>query len=974
MAVGKSAESVKPLDDEPLRRIAASVPVGFFEADAKGDLVWATPRFLAMAGISEREAIGRGWMNAIDAADRADVARAWDAAVNNPAPTELRFRFVRGESILHARLLLAPVCDTQGSLRSFSVVVTNISEFVDTAARLEESGAQFRVIAEAMPQLAWITDADGTIEYFNKPWLDYTGISVEDTPSPQESGAVHPRDAGKARDLWQAALRTGKPYEVEYRLRRNSDATYRWFIARATPIHDINGKVVRWIGTATDIDAQKRANANLRFVIEASAQFTGCYDVQTVCQRLASVAVERVADWCFIVLREAGAYRTTAVAHRDPVRSRYVQRIAHRYPPHAGGVLDDCVRRNVSLLMPQVDPGQLRAADPEYYQLLESLDMRSVMIVPLASAGTPVYGALCVVSSDSGRTFSSEDLEVSEMVASRAAGAIQTAKAFDEERRRSYRSQLIARASELIFESFNLQTTFDNVTSLIAAETADVAYIMQIEDVSALRIVSFAHHDPHKGAAAARLRGERPLRPQAEERAIQMLAQHRITVQTPFDLQAALSSMWEYLSAHVRALNIRSAITVPLYSRGETLGALVAYWCDTPHTYTEDDVPLFHDLGRRLSIAIEHVNALTRERRIAEALQQALLPTQQMLPQPMDLTFNAEYRPSSDEAEVGGDWYDAVALPDGSIMISVGDVTGRGLRAAGLMGTLRQGINMASMYERDPTRILDDVDFQLRARRSHAIVTAFIGFIDPSHKTLRYANAGHPPPLLRRADELIELRSGAGLPLGLRDAARAEESHTISLEGADLLALYTDGLVEGTHDLAFGEHRLRAVASSQAILYVHNPARFLCDACLPFQAQDDSAVLTVLFRERTHWSFDAENAQAAHDARSQFIEALRNRASQRFDFNAAEVVFGELIGNVVRHAAGPIDVQLDWSGKEPVLHVTDRGRGFIRDPMLPADPLSEGGRGLYIISQLTQSIRIERIPGYGNHVAAHLRT
>jgi len=176
-----------------------------------------------------------------------------------------------------------------------------------------------------------------------------------------------------------------------------------------------------------------------------------------------------------------------------------------------------------------------------------------------------------------------------------------------------------------------------------------------------------------------------------------------------------------------------------------------------------------------------------------------------------------------------------------------------------------------------------------------------------------------------------------------------------------------------TRDLAFGERRLRQVASSQAILYVRNPARFLCDGCIPFEAQDDTAVLTVLFGERTQWSFDAENAQAAHDARAQFIAALRENAEPDFDFDAAALVFGELIGNVVRPAPGPIDVQLDWSASGPVLHVTDRGQGFIRDAMLPADPLSDSGRGLYIISQLTRGARIERIPGYGNHLAVELR-
>ncbi len=283
------------------------------------------------------------------------------------------------------------------------------------------------------------------------------------------------------------------------------------------------------------------------------------------------------------------------------------------------------------------------------------------------------------------------------------------------------------------------------------------------------------------------------------------------------------------------------------------------------------------------------------------------------------------------------------------------------------MGKIRQSIGMASMYEREPSELLDAVDAYLRSRRAEAMATAFIGIIDPYRKTLRFANAGHPPPLLRRAGELTELRV-EGLPLGLRDYGRGG-TREVSLEGADLLLLYTDGLVEGTRDLLFGERRLRDIAQSEAILYVRNPAKLLCDACLPRDAQDDTAVLAIRFGERTQWQFDAENAEAATEARKGFVAQLRMLDPTETALDAAEVVFGELVGNVVRHAPGPIDVQLDLSGPQPTLHVIDRGMGFIRDPALPADPLSESGRGLYIIAQLGAGTRVERIPGYGNHIA-----
>lgn len=974
MALGESAGTVKTLDHERLSRIASCVPVGFLEADAGGDLTWASSRFYELAGIDADLASRRGWLNAVDSRDRARVEQAWRDAVSSGVGAELHFRFARLTGTVHARLLMVRLTDSGGVITGFAASVTDITQFIEKEAFLEQAGEQFRAMAEAMPQLAWIADADGTIEYYNTPWIQYTGLSVDDMRAKGPKGVVHPDELGLTWERWSHALATGNAYEQEYRLRRKSDGAYRWFIARAMPVRDAAGRIHHWIGTATDIDTQKRANANLRFVIDASAGFESTYDVNVICRMLANLAVNRVADWCFISLFERGKYTTAALGHRDPSRLHYVEQFRDMYPVREGSPLDQVVRTNAPLLVPNVSPQQLRdaAQDEKHLDVLESLQMRSVMIVPLSTESGPAYGAISVASSESGRNFTTEDLEVLRMVARRAAAAIHTAKAFEQERLRAERSRFIARASELVFESLDLQSTFDSLTEFIVTEMADLAYVMLIEDGSILRTISCAHHDPGKASIAARLRGQRTLRLDAEERAIQTLSHRRAVLQSKVTLEDSLPEMWEYLSADVRQLNIHSAITIPLYSRGETLGALVVCWSDSPKHYAETDLPVFLDLGRRLSIAIEHASTLQRERRIAEALQQALLPAADRLPQQPGISFNTEYRPSSHEADVGGDWYDAVTLPDGSIMISVGDVTGRGLAAAGLMGTLRQAINMASMYERDPARILDAVDFQLRSRDSQSIATAFIGFIDVDHKTLRYANAGHPAPLLRGDGWLHALHTG-GLPLGLRDSAEPERSESASLKGAQLLALYTDGLVEGTRDLAFGERRLRSAILSQAILFVRNPARLLCDACLPFEAQDDTAVLTVLFGARTDWSFDAENAQAAHDARAQFVAALRERAPAASDFSAAELVFGELIGNVVRHAPGPIDVQLDWSGRSPVLHVTDRGKGFIRDAALPADVLSESGRGLYIISELTEALEIERIPGYGNHVTARLR-
>ena len=190
--------------------------------------------------------------------------------------------------------------------------------------------------------------------------------------------------------------------------------------------------------------------------------------------------------------------------------------------------------------------------------------------------------------------------------------------------------------------------------------------------------------------------------------------------------------------------------------------------------------------------------------------------------------------------------------------------------------------------------------------------------------------------------------------------------------GARLLVLYTDGLVEERGASEEREQRLRSVVMTDAIMHANEPAAFIRDACLRERRRDDVAILAIRFEPGESWSFTAENAQAANDARGDFVRYLRGRDLDDEAIEAAELVFGELVGNVVRHAPGPIDVQLDWSGEVPALHVIDRGKSFSGTARLPTNPLSEGGRGLFIAEQLSKRVTIEHVPGFGNHICAEL--
>jgi PAS domain S-box-containing protein len=240
--------------------------------------------------------------------------------------------------------------------------------------------------------------------------------------------------------------------------------------------------------------------------------------------------------------------------------------------------------------------------------------------------------------------------------------------------------------------------------------------------------------------------------------------------------------------------------------------------------------------------------AYEREHRIAMTLQGAFLT--ERLPDVAGFAFDAVYRPADNEAEIGGDWYDAIELDDGRVVISIGDVAGHGLDAAVVMGKLRQTIRaVAPIVGFDPVAILDATDRSLRSEAPDTMCTAFVGIIDPRSQTLSFATAGHPPPLLRSNETVVELW-GRGLPLGLRRPGDGC-GKSLALPRDGLLVLYTDGLIESTRDLEAGERRLRdALAAAGGT--TAEPARYIAERVLADGARDDVEILAVTIGERPH--------------------------------------------------------------------------------------------------------------------------
>jgi PAS domain S-box-containing protein len=191
-------------------------------------------------------------------------------------------------------------------------------------AALRESAVKFRAIADALPQMVWSTLPDGFHDYYNAQWYNFTGVPRGSTNGDGWNGIFHPDDQERSRNAWQASLSSGKPYEIQYRLRHHS-GVYRWVLGRALPVRDDAGTITRWMGTCTDIHDQKLAEEELRQAARRKDEF------------LAMLAHELRNPLAPI----SSAAQLLMLGHSDPARVKKSGEIIQRQVRHLTDLVDD---------------------------------------------------------------------------------------------------------------------------------------------------------------------------------------------------------------------------------------------------------------------------------------------------------------------------------------------------------------------------------------------------------------------------------------------------------------------------------------------------------------------------------------------------------------------------------------------------------------------------------------------------------
>jgi len=286
-------------------------------------------------------------------------------------------------------------------------------------------------------------------------------------------------------------------------------------------------------------------------------------------------------------------------------------------------------------------------------------------------------------------------------------------------------------------------------------------------------------------------------------------------------------------------------LAVPIVSRDQETVGLIQVADKVDGDFTADDEVVLLQLAQLAAVAIGNAERYAQEHLVAETLQRAMLPRR--LPAVKGLQLASRYVAGGGGTRVGGDWYDTVVMDDGRIMLAVGDVVGRGPRAAAIMGQLRTAMRAYALQQLPATVLMRSLDLLLQDFADEAIATAACLMLDPSTGVVEAVLAGHPPPLIiDPSGKTRFLESDTHVPMGVRDAPLYLSSYT-PFEAGSTMLMFTDGLVESrTRPVAQGLQALSHVLAE----FGHTPdVEDLCDAVLESMVQgnhdDDVALLAV---------------------------------------------------------------------------------------------------------------------------------
>lgn len=702
--------------------------------------------------------------------------------------------------------------------------------------------------------------------------------------------------------------------------------------------------------------AAERARARAGVMADIGIALDTPLGVEGRLRRLAERVVPWLADYCTVDLREPDGSVTLAAAvagdERMEAHLRRVRAAYSRVPERADGIAG-VMRTGEPLLLAEISPQSMEryAAESghagELLESLRALRPTSSLVVPLSARGE-VVGAMSLGTTGTRRRLSGGDLRLAVEIGRRAGLAVDNARLYEAERRTRERV-------------LRLQS----VTAALAraATVEEVAEVVVAEGIEAL--------GAEAGLMAVR-KGEEGELVRAvgyPERFAERYARFPLT--EPMGMAEAMrtgEAVW-FGSAHdwrrrygrEPTVALPSGGATPLMSAGRALGA-IGFRFAAERDFGEDERAFVATLAQQCAQALLRAQSYDERLEVSEALQRSLLPAD--LPHVPGAALAVRYLPAARGLEVGGDWYEAVRLPDGRLGVAVGDVVGRGLAAAAVMGQLRSALRAFALSGEAPGAVLERLSAFAETVEGAEVSTLVYAVLDPASGELRYACAGHPPPLvLEDSGRATYLNGGRAAPLATRVGGYPEGRATLPA-GSSLL-LYSDGAVERRGEVIdAGLERLARIASRAQGEDPESLCTHLLDGLFRGEPPgDDVALLAVRVvgapLEPLGFTVPARADQLAR-VRGRVTEWLGEAGASSEEGWDVLIACGEACANAIEHAyrgqaQGTLDVELEHEGTGTiVMRVRDHGRWRPRrEPHLR-------GKGLLLMRKTMDDLRVLR--------------
>ncbi|MGW3285114.1 SpoIIE family protein phosphatase [Streptomyces sp. NPDC001002] len=766
-----------------------------------------------------------------------------------------------------------------------------------TPSRTELTGSRDR-LRQALKEVSvgsWDWDIQGGELLWDEAAMELYGFRPEDYTARVENWmvCVHPDDLAPTLDAVDRAIRDHGVFEAEYRVRR-LDGTYGWTQARARVTYHENGEPNRMIGVGWESNESRSARDALgRALRHMSDGFLAVDDEWRI--TFANLEAERTLGFSEEELFGRLLWELPATREVPGMESRCREAAAEERSVGFDVRMGDTGRRHHVRLVPGPD----------------------------------------------GRTLYFTDV---------------TEKRQHEEERRASERAAVERAARMgeLTKALAKATTSQDVVAAVARRVlppfAAAGLLVQAVEGDRLHTVGA---DGYPEDFLAIVDGH-----------------SRTTGEPSWDVIESgvplfLSSVEEY-TARYPALTGRPARAekqawafLPLTASGKTFGVCVVAF-ERSRRLSDEERTLLTTISALVAQALERARLYDAEHTRSRELQRSLLPRD--LPDLPACTAAARYLPAGQGMDVGGDWYDIIPLSGGQVALVVGDVMGHGLPEAATMGRLRTAVHTLADLELPPDEIMSHLNDLVAGMGEESYATCLYALYDSTSRICSIARAGHPPPAVVHPDGTVHFPPlEADPPLGA--AEPPFETVELTVPEGSLLVLYTDGLVEsskremeeGMADLARLLHEAHQ-ADPGTDLDLERLCDTLTAGLLPAESAttDDAALLVARLHALTgdrmaSWALP-EDPRAAGQARRHVREQLALWGLDDL-IPTTELLASEMVGNVIRHARGPLRLRL-LHGAELICEVFD---GSLTMPRIRrATDTDEGGRGLQLITALSQ--------------------